>query len=230
MEPIIEKDRKRYYRSIEKVFLFKNVERNFIINSINDEKAEWLKFKKGSELYGYNDFKNSLGIILKGKVSVNKNRHDEGCVLINYLKAGDAFGGAAVFSKAESYIASLKAESNCAVLFMSKELLSNIFEKSNDVMINYITYLSDSLVFLNKRLDLFTSGSVEERVAEYIKINALIDENGECVLPCLSFSRLAEYLAIGRASLYRILNDFEKRGLIKKDGKKIYILKGENKL
>ncbi len=228
MESIIEKDRKRYYKIIEKAFLFKDVERSCIINSANDERAEWLRFKKGNELYGYKDFKNSLGIILKGRVSVNKNRHDEGCVLINYLKAGDAFGGAAVFSKAESYIASLKAESDCVVLFLPKELLRDLFEESNAVMINYITYLSDSLVFLNKRLDLFTAGSVEERVAKYININASIDENGNCVLPDFSFSRLAEYLAIGRASLYRILNDFEQRGIIKKDGKKIYIIKGED--
>lgn len=226
LELIIEKDRKKYYKTIENVFLFKDAERSFILDAVNDERSEWLRFKKGSELYCYHDFKNSLGIILKGRISVNKNRHDEGSVLINFLKSGDAFGGAAVFSKADEYIASLKAESDCAILFMPRELLCDLFEKSNAIMMNYIAYLSDSLVFLNKRLDLFTSGGAEERVAEYIRINSITDENGCSVLPDFSFSRLADYLAIGRASLYRILNDFEKQGLIKKEGKKIYI-KGE---
>jgi len=228
MELKKEKDRKRFYKTIEKVFLFKNTERSFITDAVNDERAEWLNFKRGSELYGYHDYKNSLGIILKGRVSVNKNKHGEGSVLINYLKTGDAFGGAVVFSSAEEYIACLKAESDCTVLFLPKELLCELFNKSSLVMMNYISYLSDSLIFLNKRLDLFTSGGAEERLAEYIKMNVSTDENGNCVLPDFNFSRLAEYLAIGRASLYRILNDLENQGLIKKEGKKIYINKERN--
>lgn len=227
MRPIIEKEKKTYYSTIEKIFLFKGIENSFVIDAINDKRAEWVRFDKGNELYSCNVFKNSLGIILKGKISVNKIRHETGSVLINYLKPGDAFGGAAVFSNSEVYIASLRAESDCAVLFMPDELLKDLFEKSTVLTMNYISYLSDSLVFLNKRLDLFIAGGAEERVEEYIRINSKLDAKGDYVLPDFNLSRLAEYLAVGRASLYRILNDFENRGLIKKEGKKIYIIKGD---
>lgn len=228
MRPIAEKEKKKYETVIGRTFLFKEMNNDFIAEAVNDPRAEWMSFDKGNELYSYHAFKNSLGIILEGKVSVNKNRHETGSVLINYLKSGEAFGGAAVFSGAELYIASLRAESDCAVVFMPKELLKDLFEKSTVLTMNYISYLSDSLVFLNQRLDLFTAGGAEERVEEYIRVNSCTDATGNAVLPDFSLSRLAEYLAIGRASLYRILDDFENRGWIKKEGKKIYIIKGDH--
>ena len=76
-----------------------------------------------------------------------------------------------------------------------------------------MTYLSDSLVFLNKRLDIFSAGNAEERIKEYIRINAGL-RMVKVYMTIQSYSRLAEYLSIGRASLYRILDDFKARDLL----------------
>ena len=43
----------------------------------------------------------------------------------------------------------------------------------------------------------------------------------------MSMTDLAEYLLVGRATLYRILSEFEQKGIIRKDGRKIYLIKGE---
>ena len=41
----------------------------------------------------------------------------------------------------------------------------------------------------------------------------------------MSMTELSEYLAVGRATLYRILDEFQRNGIIQRDGRKIYIEK-----
>ncbi len=221
------KEKEKYFELIKQCFLFQYVDEETIIKILSDERLKYAVFEKNNCIYSYKSFEKSLGIILKGKISVNKYK-ENGEVLINYLKTGNAFGGAAVFSKAERYIAELRAETKCVILFVSDEVLKDMFRISEKTMLNYMTYLSDSLVFLNKRLDIFSAGNAEERIKEYIRINAAPNGEGIYELTIQSYSRLAEYLSIGRASLYRILDDFKAQGLIDKSGKKIYI-KGELK-
>ena len=178
-------------------------------------------FNKGEIIYDYNNYKKSLGIILKGRVSVRKDKR--GNVLLNTLHAGEAFGGAALFSKSSEFIATVRAESGCVMLFISEEIMRELIKRCPEAGMNYIEYISESLVFLNKRLDIFTAGDAEGRTAEYLRKNCRTDENGRRAIDDLSMTALAEYLAVGRATLYRILSDFEAKGIISREGRKIYV-------
>ena len=222
MDRISVKDRNKYRCSLLKSFLFKDSEES-LERIINDEALEWVSFEKGETIYTYDSFKKSLGIILKGKVSVRKNRSEN--VLLNTLGAGEAFGGAVLFTEGESFIACLRAEEKSAMLFISEEKMKEYMELYPAVNMNYVRYLAESLVFLNKRLDIFAAGSAEDRVRKCLGNNAVKDEEGRCMAEVRSFSKMAEYLAIGRASLYRILEELESKGIIKRDGKIIYIIK-----
>lgn len=223
MERMLTKEREKYIPALKKNFLFTGSE-DVIDNIVmKDSRMEWLSFKKGEIIYDYDNYKNSLGIILKGRVSVRKDK--KGNVLLNTLKAGEAFGGAVIFSKSSAFIATVRAESECTMLFISEEALRELMLFSPRVNMNYVEYLTESLVFLNKRLDIFTAGGAEERAAEYLRRNSALNESGERFIDGLSMTKMAEYLAIGRATLYRILDDFEARGIIIRDGRKIYIKK-----
>ncbi|MCD8036987.1 MAG: Crp/Fnr family transcriptional regulator [Clostridiales bacterium] len=223
MECIPIKERKKFISALKKNFLFIGTGNIIVSVVMGDDRAEWLAYKKGEVIYDYDNYKKSLGIILKGRVSVKKNKN--GSVLLNTLKAGEAFGGAAIFSKTEAFIAKVKAESECYMLFIPEELLRELMILSPELNMNYVEYLADSLVFLNKRLDIFAAGGAEERTAEFLRRNSNIDENGKRIIDGLSMTKTAEYLAIGRATLYRILDNFESEGIITRNGRKIYIEK-----
>ena len=220
MNEIELRDRKKYIKAIKKSFLFSEADDSIIKDFIiNGKGVLWQTYHKGETIYDYNNYRECLCMILRGKVSVRKNKN--GRVLLNTLKEGNAFGGAILFSDSGSFIAGVKAERECTVLFIPKETMIEIMKSSFEVNMNYIKYLSDSLVFLNKRLDVFTAGSAEERVREYIneacKNNGSTDE--------MSMTEMSEYLALGRATLYRILDDMQQRGEIRRFGRKIFISK-----
>ena len=221
MKTIDIKERKKYISALRKNFIFADVDEYIKKLITEDENAEWINFSKDEIIYGYDNYKRSLGIILRGKISVRKDRTAN--VLLNTLKAGEVFGGAALFSGTEGFIATLKAECSCDIVFLPEELMERIIAKSPVAAMNYIRYLSDSLTFLNRRLDIFTAGGAEKRTLEYIRRNSRTDEFGKKVADGMNMTSLAEYLAIGRATLYRILDDFENRGIVERYGRKIYI-------
>ena len=223
MKELDTKKRNKYITSMGKNIQFIKLEKEIKELIVGDERAEWLNFSKNEIIYGYDSYKKSLGIILKGKVSVRKDRTSN--VLINTLGNGDIFGGAALFSKYDRFIGTLRAETDSDILFIPENLMEEIIVKSPESAVSYIKYLSESLMFLNNRLDVFTAGGAEERTLEYIRKNSRTDENGRTVADGMSMTELSEYLAVGRATLYRILDEFQRNGIIQRDGRKIYIEK-----
>ncbi|MBS7220892.1 MAG: Crp/Fnr family transcriptional regulator [Clostridiales bacterium] len=223
MKELDNKKRNKYITSMGKNIQFIKLEKEIKELIVGDERAEWLNFSKNEIIYGYDSYKKSLGIILKGKVSVRKDRTSN--VLINTLGNGDIFGGAALFSKYDRFIGTLRAETDSDILFIPENLMEEIIVKSPESAVSYIKYLSESLMFLNNRLDIFTAGGAEERTLEYIRKNSRTDENGRTVADGMSMTELSEYLAVGRATLYRILDEFQRNGIIQRDGRKIYIEK-----
>ena len=223
MKELDNKKRNKYITSMGKNIQFIKLEKEIKELIVGDERADWLNFSKNEIIYGYNSYKKSLGIILKGKVSVRKDRTSN--VLINTLGNGDIFGGAALFSKYDRFIGTLRAETDSDILFIPENLMEEIIVKSPESAVSYIKYLSESLMFLNNRLDVFTAGGAEERTLEYIRKNSRTDKNGRTVADGMSMTELSEYLAVGRATLYRILDEFQRNGIIQRDGRKIYIEK-----
>ena len=223
MKELDNKKRNKYITSMGKNIQFIKLEKEIKELIVGDERAEWLNFSKNEIIYGYDSYKKSLGIILKGKVSVRKDRTSN--VLINTLGNGDIFGGAALFSKYDRFIGTLRAETDSDILFIPENLMEEIIVKSPESAVSYIKYLSESLMFLNNRLDIFTAGGAEERTLEYIRKNSRTDENGRTVADGMSMTELSEYLAVGRATLYRILDEFQRNGVIQRDERKIYIEK-----
>ena len=223
MKELDNKKRNKYITSMGKNIQFIKLEKEIKELIVGDERAEWLNFSKNEIIYGYDSYKKSLGIILKGKVSVRKDRTSN--VLINTLGNGDIFGGAALFSKYDRFIGTLRSETDSDILFIPENLMEEIIVKSPESAVSYIKYLSESLMFLNNRLDVFTAGGAEERTLEYIRKNSRTDENGRTVADGMSMTELSEYLAVGRATLYRILDEFQRNGIIQRDGRKIYIEK-----
>ena len=167
MKELDNKKRNKYITSMGKNIQFIKLEKEIKELIVGDERAEWLNFSKNEIIYGYDSYKKSLGIILKGKVSVRKDRTSN--VLINTLGNGDIFGGAALFSKYDRFIGTLRAETDSDILFIPENLMEEIIVKSPESAVSYIKYLSESLMFLNNRLPFLSNafGFEHISIAEY---------------------------------------------------------------
>ena len=180
------------------------------------EKSTQAEYKAGNEL----DSSGAITVILSGCVAVTK-RTGEKKLLMRMLTEGSVTGVASLYSDGCEAVSSLSATKNASALHIPQKVISSLIHGNGDFAERYIVFLTSRIRFLNRRIKAYTTGSAEARVALHILMS---DEThkGEIDLG-VSYTDLADMLDIGRASLYRALDDLTARGIISRQGRKIVI-------
>lgn len=192
-----------------------DIKKSFLFHGLTDKECEILTslldepvcFNKGDIIYSEEDYPNALGILLNGSAAAYSGR-----VIKRKFNTGDTFGAAAVFGSDKQYISKITAEKNCTIQFINEDTLAKWFAISNRVGINYISFLSDKIRFLNKKISQFSGSSAEAKLLSFFKANA---KDGVVAVQSISF--LAKTTGMGRTSVYRALEALENMGSIKRD-------------
>ena len=144
---------------------------------------------KGGVIYAPHAFRRCLGVVLEGRVQVNK-----GALIMSVLEPGDLFGAAALFNDRADYATTLTARAPCRVLLLPQALVEELMGRFPEVGRNYVAYLSGRICFLSGKIDALTAGSAERKVAQYL-LSRL--EGGWVELDC-SAAGLARRLGVSR--------------------------------
>lgn len=162
--------------------------------------------------------RHSLGILLSGRAEALST--DRKQTVLTVFQPGGTFGAAALFDGA-GYVSRIRAVTGCTVLFLPEELLRQWFTRCPQMAVNYITFLSGRVRFLNGKIAILTQDSAQHRLYRWLQANC--DETGR--LPeKLSMTKLAGTLSMGRTSLYRALEELEGAGLIVRNEKRIEVI------
>jgi len=180
---------------------------------------EELTFLKGETVYDADRVRRALAFVVEGHLRVMLGR-----VVMNDLYPGDVFGAAALFGSSEPYPSLVVAVTPCRVVLISQETVFRWMTAVPRVGENYVRFLSDRIRFLNRRLSTLTAGHTDGRLWRYLLAHR--NEDGIVVVSD-GMSALAERLDMGRSSLYRSLDALTNAGCIRRDGKKIYVMKTE---
>ncbi len=207
-------------KELENLFLFKGL--------TDEQKKEIVKdfnptyfFKKGDIIYSSEKFTDALGYILSGKAeAVTNNKHN---ILMRTFESGCCFGAAAIFGGEKNYVSTITAKCDTAVQFITESQLKSIFLNYPVTALNYIDFLSSKIRFLNKKLSVISCGSTEDTVLKHLISSAGSDNT---FIP-KSMTSLAKTLGIGRASLYRSLENLERDGIISRENNIIKVIKNE---
>ncbi len=160
----------------------------------------------------------SLTLIAEGSAIVFRDAERK--VQLNRLSRGDCFGAANLFAEEAQYPTEIVSATAVTCVSFSESALRALHLRFPASALDYISFLSDRIRFLNRRIHDFSFGSAEEKIASLLLSSA--DDSGCANIPNLRAA--AESMNVGRATLYRILSVFTDRRLIEKDGKKIHIL------
>ena len=173
--------------------------------------AEELSPRKGETIYTQERFRRCLGVLLEGRVKV-----DKGTLAMSTLRAGDLFGAAALFSGGADYPTTLTAQTDCRILLIPQEGVRRLIREDGGFAERYVTYLSGRIRFLTGRLGALSAVSAEGRLAQY-----LLSTCGEDGTLTLSAAQLCRRIGVGRATLYRSFEELERAGAIAREGKTI---------
>ena len=178
-----------------------------------------IRFQPGEEIYSAQRFRSAIAILLSGSAQV---RGHSG-VLMNLLGPGDCFGVAALFHPVEEYVTTVSARTAVSLVFITDKELMDLFRRCPQCAVNYISFLSRRICFLNRRIESFTAPSALAGLGLW-----LLEQEHEGEVNVLQgYTRLAQLLNIGRASLYRSLDLLVERGAITRQERTICILDRE---
>jgi len=212
------------FKAIEKSFLFSCVPESYILSLLSNEMCEAADYNKGARIYSEADFKRSVGIVLSGRVGVSRDLSNGRQYLMNTIEASGIFGAAALFGSEDTYVTTITADEPCRVVFFPEKLMEQMIGENSVIAKNYILFLSGRIKFLNRKIQGLTTVSASQSVERYIISNMVYDGNEYYVDNIKSYSSLASMLNIGRASLYRSFDTLEAEGIIKRQGKRIFII------
>ncbi|MBQ2676640.1 MAG: Crp/Fnr family transcriptional regulator [Clostridia bacterium] len=173
------------------------------------------EYKKDEVVLSRHNANDCLIIIKSGQLLVSKAD-----VMIKKLSKGDIFGVSTLFCEKENFQTTVTATQNSVLYFLPQSLITQLMNNDFSLAENYIKFLSAKIQYLNTVIDRYTGSNAEEKLAVY-----LLNKSTE--LSCdtfeISMSKAALSLNLGRASVYRALDNLIKSGIIEKSGKTVKI-------
>lgn len=182
------------------------------------------EYEKNEVVYDRTNFYRSLGIVLEGRLRVTKENADKRPIVMSTLQRGAMFGAAALFNSEPEYATKITAIERSRVLFLPQRLIKRMIEREPDIAENYIRYLSERILFLNRKIYFLTAGTAEQRLAGFLLDNLAVGEFSE--MP-MTMHCLADALNMSRASLYRAFDELTASGAVSKQGKLVCINNAE---
>lgn len=209
---------------LRKTKLFFAVPESTIVRIAASPDCEIKSFQKGDLVYGRTAFKRCLGIILSGRMRVEKSNAAGKRMIMSTLSSGSLFGAAALFNNESEYATDITALCPTEIIFFTQRLMQRMMDSEPQIATNYIRYLSERILFLNKKIYFLSAGTAEQRLASFLLDN--LEPGLETELP-MPMHALAAALNISRASLYRAFDDLAECGAISKNGKTVCVQNAE---
>ena len=201
---------------LAETFLFRGAPPEAVELARTDPRTLRQENGKGGVIYAPHAFRRCLGVVLEGRVQVNKARSSR-----SVLEPGICFGAAALSNDRADlrHHPSPTAHPAGSPLPQAYEV-EELMVRFPEVGRNYVAYLSGRICFLSGKIDALTAGSAERKVAQYL-LSRL--EGGWVELDC-SAAGLARRLGVSRASLYRALDALAGRGVLRREGRRVQVL------
>lgn len=208
---------------LNKCVLFKNISKEEIEALLNETSYNINTYKK-DEIIALEESKcTNLGMILEGKIEVQKIFPSGKVIALNNFSEGNIFGEALVFSEKNVYPSTIVSIDNTKIMFVQKNDIIKLCSRNDKFLNNFMTVLSDRILMLSGKIRNLSYETIRKKVA-----NILLEEykKQKTVFLTLPYSRkkMAEILNVQRPSLSRELINMKEEGIIDFDRNVIKIL------
>lgn len=193
---------------------------------------------KGEFIAREGDVSSGVGIVLEGQVAKQKYSADGDFSTLDLLEAGDTFGEDFIFCTDNRFNFSLEAVSTVKVVYVRREDLFEMINRSPQMLSNLLKLLSNRIKEQNKRIYTLSQRTLRQKISAYllelleqqlIAENLTLEQASSIVstqaveLPA-SKEVVSRLLAMPRPSFSRELISMEKDGLIKVSGRVIWLM------
>lgn len=197
---------------------------SFLFVDVNDERlkeiARYLKptlLEAGETLFEQDDDSDAMYFMESGQVHVIRHYPDGDEVILATEVPYYVIGELSMLAN-EPRTGSVVAVGDCDLLKLSREDFIDIFTKMPEVAVNALDDMGKRLYKLNLRVRENAIGNVGARLASVL---IMLEENQK--IQAISITRMARATAMDADVVERLLRQWERKGIISLDDKKITI-------
>ena len=211
------------YSILEKSTLFQGVEANVLREYLEETPHHIQCYDKEETIFHLMDPALRIGIILEGRVEAQKSFPNGSQVNVSIRIPGEIIGPAAVFSKSQRYPCDIVALEPATLMMLRKEDLLSLMQKDVKILQNFTTEIASATYMLQQRLELLSYSGIAQKAAFWLLIQVRQTGKTAVQIPD-SMSRWAMIMNVSRPSLHREMKKLEEEGIIRYEGKNIYVL------
>ena len=190
---------------------------------MTDKEAFPILSSKDTRIVGYHSGmlidSDALYVVLQGCIVIEKQSSDGRYVTMGRAVPPAAVNAASVFLQDEP-MSRMMAQENSTLVRVDENSLRKAIRANGVFAINITEFLAGRIRFLNRKITSLAGYSASSRLHMYLEENNI---GGKVVIP-MSMTDFAEFLGVGRASLYRTLDQMQREGKIERSGRTIRIL------
>ena len=164
-----------------------------------------------------------IAVILEGRVEAQKFFPNGSQVNVSVRIPGELIGPAAVFSKSQRYPCDIVALEPATLMMLRKEDLLSLMQKDVKILQNFTTEIASAAYMLQQRLELLSYSGIAQKAAFWLLMQVRQTGKTAVQIPD-SMSRWAMIMNVSRPSLHREMKKLEEEGIIRYEGKNIYVL------
>lgn len=204
--------------------LFQRITREEAERMLKCSGAQFREYPAGNLIFGENDRSGYLYLLLKGKVQISKNLPSGKRNLLFLVGELEVFGEVFSPEEEEYYWYEAIAVKPSRVLVLPRHFIygvcSNVCEHHRMLIRNLLDIQSRNNLQMTKKLHILTNTTLKQKIALW-----LLDESRDQkkVLMDMNREELADYLGVTRPSLSRTLMEMQKQGMIRIEGKTVWI-------
>lgn len=204
--------------------LFRQISREEAERMLACSKAQFKEYPAGSLIFGENDKPGCLYLLLDGKVQIAKHLPSGKRNLLFQVKELEVFGEVFSASGDEYYWYEAAAVKPSKVLALPYHFIygvcSNACEHHRMVIRNLLDIQAKSNLQMTKKLHIVTNTTLKQKIALWLME---VSGDGKKAVMDMNREELADYLGVTRPSLSRTLMELKKQGIIRIEGKIIWI-------
>lgn len=207
----------KWINSLKKVVLFRELDKDELITMLMCIRPSAASYKKKEYITNTGEEFTGIGIIVEGKAVVTKENAAGDRIIMAKLEAGDIFGEMIAFSNHNKWPATVIAETDCTVLFLSPDKIigncPNMCPGHKFLIQNMLTLVSQKALGLNRKMEYLTIKSIRGKISTYLLEQYNKRREQTFMIP-LKRNELAEFLNVSRPSLSREMIKMKDEGII----------------
>jgi CRP-like cAMP-binding protein len=206
-----------YINNLKRSKIFQNITDKDIRKLLPCLKASVKKFKKNQIIFHQGDFIEKVGIILYGELKIEKIDFWGNSSILKILTNYEMFGEIYAFEKQPLEV-SIISNTDSEILFINFNKIISPCESActfhTQLIINLLKIFANKTAAMNKKIEILSKRSIEDKLLTYLKSISLKTKNNEFSIP-YNRQELADFLGVNRSALSKELIRLEKDGIIK---------------